>query len=118
MYGLLKSRSPARIFLSETLTVLSKSSRSLSRQRNVVKNYGVFSFKKPVDPVRTQNKQTESLHSVAFEPTDPMWSQNKRTESLHSVAVETTDLMWSQNKTLGGLRANNRATAYSERSLA
>ena len=91
MYGLLNSRSPSRIFFSETPTVLSKRSRSFSRQRNVVKNYGVFSFKKPIDPVRTQNKQTESLYSVVFEPTDPLWCQNNRTESLYSVAVEPTD---------------------------
>ena len=129
-YGLLNLRPAARICLSKTPTVLSKRSRSLSRQRNVVKNYGVFSFKKPGDPVQTQrnkqtewtncvstvafeptdpmrseNKTTESLHSVAVEPIDPMWSQNKRTESLNSVAVEPIAPMWPQNKTIESLRS-------------
>ena len=76
------SRSSAQIVLRETPTVLSKRPRSLSMQRNVVKNYGVFSFKTPVNPVRARSKQTESLHSPAVEPTDPMWSQNKTTEAF------------------------------------
>ena len=107
MYGLSNSRSPAQIVVRETPSVFtSKRPRSLiSRQRNVVKNCEVFSFRKPVDPVRSRSKRTGSLYSVAVERTDPMWSHNKRTESLHSVAVEPTDPIWSQNKTTESLRS-------------
>ena len=63
------SRSSAQIVLRETPTVLSKRPRSLSMQRNVVKNYGVFSFKTPVNPVRARSKQTESLHSKVITTT-------------------------------------------------
>ena len=51
------SRSSAQIVLRETPTVLSKRPRSLSMQRNVAKNYGVFSFKTPVNTVRARSKQ-------------------------------------------------------------
>ena len=98
MYGLSNSRSPAQIVVRETPSVFtSKRPRSLmSRQRNVVKNCEVFSFRKPVDPVRSRSKQTGSLYSVAVEPADPMWSQNKRTEPC----LNCITLMFSYNNCL------------------
>ena len=110
IYGLSNSRSSAQIGLRETPTVLSKRPRSLSRQRNVVKKYGVKQTEllhsaaiEPSDPMWSQNKATGALYSAAVESTDPMWSQNKTTESLNSAAIEPTDPMWSQNKTTESL---------------
>ena len=112
IYGLSNSRSSAQIGLRETPTVLSKRPRSLSRQRNVVKKYGVKQTEllhsaaiEPSDPMWSQNKATEALNSVAIEPTDPMWSQTKATEVLNLVAVEPNDPMWSQNKTTESLNS-------------
>ena len=78
-----------------------KRSRSLSNVEKI--KYGFFSFKKPVDPLRTQKNQGFGLQ------TDPLWCQNKRTESLHLTWWPLSQLSRSQNEVSP---ARKRSLAY------